>query len=268
MIAPSILVLDSGLGGLSVLRALRETVPHAPLLYIADTAAFPYGSRSAEEIGARANEVIGQVMQAHAIGLVVIACNTLSTLCLASLRTQYAVPFVGTVPAIKVAAERSQSRRFTLLATPNTADSVYSNELIARFASDCHVDKVGAPNLARLAEQYLLDGTLDRALLTQDIVPCFHDDAKGRTDILVLGCTHYPFLADAIAEAAPWPVHLIDPAFAIARQAGRLWSAAPLGEQVMLRAFVTRAADVARYQPVFSRFGFSGTASLGTAQAA
>lgn len=261
-------MLDSGLGGLSVLRALRETLPHAPLLYVADTAAFPYGSRSAGEIGARANEVIAQIMHAHPVALVVIACNTLSTLCLGTLRAQHAVPFVGTVPAIKVAAERSLTKRFTLLATPNTADSAYSNALIAQFASGCHVDKVGAAHLARIAEQYLLDGTLDRELLAQDIAPCFHDDAGGRTDILVLGCTHYPFLADAIAGAAPWPVQLIDPAFAIARQAGRLWNAAPVGEQVMHRAFVTRAADVARYQPVFARFGFSGTASLGTAQAA
>ena len=262
MITPSILVLDSGLGGLSVMRALRENLPAAPLLYVADTAAFPYGKRSAEELCARASAVITQMLHAHEIALVVVACNTLSTLCLSELRALHAVPFVGTVPAIKVAAQQSRSTRFTLLATPNTADSPYSNDLIARFAQGCTVDRVGAPHLAALAETFLLDGTLDTELLARDIAPCFHDDARGKTDTLVLGCTHYPFLAEAIHAASPWPVTLIDPAFAIAQQAGRLWTSDMHSDAPVHHAFVTAAHDVARYAPVFECFGFASTFAL------
>lgn len=262
----SILVLDSGLGGLSVVRALRDTLPAAPLVYVADTAAFPYGTRPAHDICARASAVVSQALATHAIGLIVIACNTLSTLCLSQLRALHALPFVGTVPAIKVAAERSLSKRFTLLATPNTVDSAYSTELIASFASGCVVDRVGAPHLAALAERYLLEGTLDKALLACDIAPCFHEDRRGKTDMLVLGCTHYPFLSEAIAEAAPWQVAQIDPAPAIAQQAKRIWSQPPV--QPVHHAYVTREEDITRYRSAFARFGFSDTGSFTVAEAA
>lgn len=268
MIAPSILVFDSGLGGLSVLRALRETLPNAPLLYVADTAAFPYGNRSAQDICKRASSVISAMERQHAIGLVVIACNTLSTLCLGALRSLHAIPFVGTVPAIKVAAARSLTKRFTLLATPNTADSTYSNDLIATFAKGCHVDCVGAPHLASIAERFLLEGTLSLEQVSHDIAPCFHDDAQGRTDMLVLGCTHYPFLAEAIRAVSPWDVALIDPALAIAQQAGRLWNGQGAMRDAVHHAFVTRASDQLRYDTVFTRFGFSSTGTLQLAQAA
>lgn len=264
MLPSSILVLDSGLGGLSVLSALSTSLPGAPLVYVADTGAFPYGKRSAHDIFTRASHVIAQAAEAHRIALAVVACNTLSTLCLAELRAAHSMPFVGTVPAIKVAAERSRSKRFTLLATPNTADSAYSLDLIQRFASGCHVDRVGAPNLARIAESFLLDGQYDEALLAADIAPCFHDDAMGRTDTIVLGCTHYPFLADAIQQRAPWPVALIDPSLAIAQQAGRLWKG-DAGSHAHRHAYVTRAGDVARYAPVFARFGFAATSALALA---
>ncbi len=262
MIAPSILVLDSGLGGLSVVRALRLTLPEVALLYVADTAAFPYGNRSAADICSRASKVIAHMENEFPIALVVIACNTLSTLCLAELRAQHSVPFVGTVPAVKVAAERSLTKRFTLLATPNTVDSAYSTNLIAQFASGCRVDRVGAPHLAALAENFLLTGSLDTALLTQDIAPCFHDDADGKTDTLVLGCTHYPFLDAAIEAAAPWKVTLIDPAPAIAQQAFRIWKPLPAPQQVQHHAFVTRGADTERYRTVFTSAGFSTTSAL------
>lgn len=262
MLAPSILVLDSGLGGLSVLRALSVELSGVPLLYVADTAAFPYGKRSAEDIFTRASEVISHMEAAHSIALVVIACNTLSTLCLSELRAAHAVPFVGTVPAIKVAAERSHTKRFTLLATPNTVDSTYTLQLIAQFAGGCVVDRVGAPHLAAIAETYMLDGTLDAKLLAADIAPCFYDDENGITDSVVLGCTHYPFLASAIQGAAPWDVSLIDPAPAIAQQAARMWKPIRLPGDLTHYAFVTRAADVPRYTPVFRRFGFARTSSV------
>lgn len=256
---PHILILDSGLGGLSVVAALRAALPGANLLYVADTGGFPYGQRSAEDVTARADAMLQHMCAHYPVGLAVIACNTLTTLSLAHLRAQHTVPFVGTVPAVKVAAEQSQSKRFTLLATPRTVASDYTARLIAEHAASCVVDRVGAPNLALIAEDLLLGGTPDEAAIAADIAPAFFDDARGKTDTLVLGCTHYPFLSDAILRLAPWKVSLIDPAPAIARQAARLFTGGGDGRS---DAFVTSAAALAHYQPVFARFGFAGPSLL------
>lgn len=258
-------VIDSGLGGLSVVRAMRQLSPHHPALYVADTAAFPYGNRSAESIIARGISLIAALQEKHSVAQVVVACNTLSTLALAALRSAFpAITFVGTVPAVKVAASQSQTRRFTLLATPNTAHSRYTRELIAQFASDCVVDCYGAPNLARMAEAHLRGEWVDDAVWQAEIAPCFHDDAQGRTDQVILGCTHYPLVADMLARHAPWPVTWIDSSMAIARQALKqpLHAAAdaPL-------AYVTDAQDVARYASLFMQEGFAHTAAQAVAAA-
>ncbi len=259
---PHLLVLDSGLGGLSVLQALRESLPQVALFYIADTAAFPYGSRSPEALSVRACDVIEAARQHAEIAQIVIACNTLSTLCLDTLRTRIELPIVGTVPAIKVAAAQSKTKRFTLLATPNTADSAYSYDLITKYASGCIVDRVGAAHLAACAEQWLLEGTCDIELILSDIAPCFHDDTDGKTDILVLGCTHYPFLSPFIKDVAPWQVALIDPAPAIAKQAQRVWNPEHMTALPTHIACVTRQQDVSRYHAVFTRFGFTKITAL------
>jgi glutamate racemase len=259
MSTASLLVLDSGLGGLSVTTALRDALPGIPLLYVADTAAFPYGKRPASAILAHVSEVLESVLAAHSVALIVVACNTLSTLALSDLRARFPLPFVGTVPAIKLAAQTHP--RFTLLATQNTAGSAYSTDLITRFAAGNVVDRVGAAHLAEMAEAFLLGAPLDEKRLAQEFAPCFHDDAQGKTSAIVLGCTHYPFLLAQFTALAPWPVVYIDPAPAIARQAATLWHAGA-DAAVPHRAYVTNASDVARYAPVFHRFGFAKTAAL------
>lgn len=252
------IVIDSGLGGLAVVRALRQLAPALSFAYLADTAAFPYGSRSAEAIRARAVALVAAIEQTMPLTTLVLACNTLSTLCLADLRTRFPqYRFVGTVPAIKVAGERSRSRRFTLLATPNTAASIYSQQLINDFAADCTVDRYGAPNLAAYAERALLGETLDAALWRAELAPAFHDDAGGRTDAVVLGCTHYPLVLPQLEAAAPWPVQWIDSSEAIARQALTQQPAA-----VPAVAYVTAKHDVARYDALFAREGFTTTDAL------
>jgi glutamate racemase len=258
-------VIDSGLGGLSVVRAMRQLSPQHPALYVADTAAFPYGNRSAETIIARGIALIAALQEKHSVAQVVVACNTLSTLALAALRSAFpTIRFVGTVPAIKVAASGSQTRRFTLLATPNTAHSRYTRELIAQFASDCVVDCYGAPNLARMAEAHLRGERVDAAVWQAEIAPCFHDDAKGRTDQVILGCTHYPLVADMLAHHAPWPVTWVDSSMAIARQALKQ----PVAEEgTTPLAYVTDAQDVARYTGLFMQEGFAQTATLSVAAA-
>ena len=248
------LVVDSGLGGLSVVRALKRARPGLPLTYLADTAWFPYGARSAAELTGRAVSLIRAVTEQQHCTSIVLACNTLSTLCLEQLRSAFPYPFVGTVPAIKVAAGQSKTRRFTLLATPNTAQSSYTQALVAEFASECVVDCYGAPELARYAESVLLGQSVSFEALRTELAPAFQDDAKGRTDTIVLGCTHYPLILDRLRAVVPWEVDWIDSGEAIARRA---LSFSP-EEDIMSRsaAYVTSTADVARYREVFAREGF------------
>jgi glutamate racemase len=256
---PAILVYDSGLGGLSVMEALRKVMPDAPFVYVADTAGFPYGTRSVAELNARADAVIDAAMKAHDIRLCVVACNTLSTLCLHDLRARYAIPFVGTVPAIRTAAASSRTQRFSLLATPRASASEYTADLIRQYASDCVVDRIGAPQLAGLCERSLLGEVVGDEALRAEISPAFFDDDKGRTDTIVLGCTHYPLLMERLRSVAPWEVDFIDPAPAIALQASKLWKSNVSGNST---AYVTDANSVAVYKPVFTRFGFKDTSLL------
>lgn len=251
------IVIDSGLGGIAVVRALRALAPGTPFAYLADTAGFPYGQRTPEDINARAVALVEALERRMALSTVVLACNTLSTLCLAALRARFPYRFVGTVPAIKVAGAVSTTRRFTLLATPNTAASSYSQELIDQFATDCVVDRYGAPNLAALAEQALLGAHVDPAVWTRELAPAFHDDARGRTDAVILGCTHYPLVLPQLRNAAPWDVQWIDASDAIARRA----LAEPSAPSPSL-AFVTAEKDITRYQLLFTQEGFEATQAL------
>jgi glutamate racemase len=252
------IVVDSGLGGISVVRALRAARTGLAMTYIADTAGFPYGNRSAEEIQARAHAMVAGITALHPHAPIILACNTLSTLCLDALRADFNTPFVGTVPAIKPAAQQSCSRRFTLLATPNTAQSRYSADLVAQFAADCVVDRYGAPNLAAMAERILLGETVTDDALRTELAPAFHDDARGRTDVIVLGCTHYPLIAHRLHAVVPWPATFVDSSEAIARRALSLMETPP-AQSV---AYVTATADIERYLPVFAREGFEEVRAL------
>ena len=219
---PRLLVFDSGLGGLSVHRVLRDAIADAETVYLADDAAFPYGDLADGALVKRVHAVMAQVIPEVRPDLVVIACNTASTLVLPDLRAHFAVPFVGTVPAIKPAAQASLSRRIAILATPATVKRDYTQSLIHEFAGDCDVILHAPPDLAWRAELVFAGGTVSDAFLWADIAPCFVDQAGRRTDTIVLGCTHYPLLQARFAALAPWPVNWMDPAPAIARRAASL----------------------------------------------
>jgi glutamate racemase len=152
---PHILIFDSGMGGMSVYAEIAKALPHAKISYLADDAVFPYGALSEDALVARVMELMGEYIPKFIPDVVVIACNTASTLVLPPLRARFAVPFVGTVPAIKPAAERSKTKMFSVLATPGTVARDYTKELIRLHASNCDVTLVGAPNLAKIAEEYL-----------------------------------------------------------------------------------------------------------------
>ncbi|MBU0739923.1 MAG: glutamate racemase [Alphaproteobacteria bacterium] len=218
-----ILVFDSGIGGLTVLREARLLMPERGFIYVADDAGFPYGGWEEEPLKARIALLFEELFDRYDPDAVIVACNTAFTLAGADLRHRFPdMRFIGTVPAIKPAAERTRSGLVSVLATPGTVKRAYTRDLIQSFASQCHVRLVGSENLARMAEAYIRGETLDDAAVLAEIAPCFIDKDGLRTDIVVLACTHYPFLANVFRRLAPWPVDWLDPAEAIARQARRL----------------------------------------------
>jgi glutamate racemase len=218
---PTILMFDSGLGGLTVLREVVRARPDAHYLYVADDAFFPYGHHSEEDIIDRVVPLIGELISEHRPDLVVIACNTASTLVMPHLRERYSVPFVGTVPAIKPACAASRSKRVSVLGTKGTVQREYTRSLIRDFAQGCEVTLVGSAELAALAETALGGGEVSDEDILAELMPCFigaGEDASQRTDTIVLACTHYPLLLDRLDQLAPWPVDWIDPAPAIAKR--------------------------------------------------
>ena len=222
----TILVFDSGLGGLTVLREVVAARPDAHYVYVADDAFFPYGHHSEDEIIARVVPLMGELIGAHDPDLVVIACNTASTLVLSHLRAAYSLPFVGTVPAIKPACAQSKTRRVSVLGTKGTVKREYTKALIRDFAQGCEVTLVGSPELASLAEAELSGTPVSDDAIRAELAPCFVGEAAGaRTDTVVLACTHYPLLLDRLKKLAPWPVDWIDPAPAIARRVSDLLGA-------------------------------------------
>lgn len=218
-----ILVFDSGIGGLTVLREARVLMPERGFIYVADDAAFPYGSWEEGALKERIISFFAQLLADYDPQLCIIACNTAFTLVGADLRAAFPeMTFVGTVPAIKPAAERTRSGLVSVLATPGTVKRAYTRDLIQSFASQCHVRLVGSENLARLSEAYIRGEPVSEDEVRAEIAPCFVEKDGAKTDIVVLACTHYPFMANVFRKLAPWPVDWLDPAEAIARQARRL----------------------------------------------
>src|SRR5436190_4137585 len=213
---PTILVFDSGLGGLTLLREIVGSRPDAHYVYVADDAFFPYGHHSEEQIIARVVPLVGELIAAHAPDLVVIACNTASTLVMSQLRSAYAVPFVGTVPAIKPACASSKTKRVSVLGTRGTVKREYTRKLIDDFSQGCEVTLVGSLELASLAEAALSGNEVSDAAIAAELAPCFVEHAQARTDTVVLACTHYPLMMDRFVRLGPWPVAWIDRAPAVA----------------------------------------------------
>jgi glutamate racemase len=248
----SILVFDSGLGGLTVYREIAAARPDADFLYVADDAAFPYGALNESALIERVVALMGELIETHRPDLAVIACNTASTIVLPDLRKKFTLPFVGTVPAIKPACARSVTRRVSVLGTEATVKREYTRALIRDYAQDCAVTLVGAKRLAAYAEAELGGAPVSDDDLRKEIAPCFHDDGK-RTDMIVLACTHYPLLIERLQKLSPWPVSFLDPAPAIARRVVDLLGVAPLPPDVG----TTRAIFTSGRAPekVLARFG-------------
>jgi glutamate racemase len=215
---PRLLFIDSGLGGLTVLRATRQAVPEAAVLYIADDAGFPYGSKCAGVLSCRLEGIVQKEINDFQPDCIALACNTASTVALKALRKAFVAPIVGAVPAIKPAAALTKSGLVSVLATPGTIAREYTRELIAQFGAGTRFNLVGAPTLAELAEMSASGSAVEDSAIASEIAPCFIEDGGAKTDVVVLGCTHYPLLLDRLDALAPWPVTWLDPAPAIARR--------------------------------------------------
>jgi glutamate racemase len=214
-------VIDSGLGGLTVLREIVRVRPDAHYVYVADDVFFPYGHHSEDQIIARVVPLVGELIAAHTPDLVVIACNTMSVSVMGPLRAAYNVPFVGTVPAIKPACAASKTRRVSVLGTKATVKREYTQALIRDHGQGCDITLVGSAELASLAETALSGVDVSDREIFAELAPCFIGNGASdaaRTDTIVLACTHYPLLLDRLVKLAPWPVDWIDPAPAIARR--------------------------------------------------
>ena len=215
---PIVLIFDSGLGGLTVLSEIARARPDVRFVYAADDAFFPYGRQDEAALAARVLAVMEELIAVQKPDLVVVACNTASTLVLPQLRARFKVAFVGTVPAIKPACAASRSRMVSVLGTEATVQREYTRALIRDFADGCAVTLVGSLRLAELAEAALKGEPVADADIAAEIAPCFVAGDGARTDTIVLACTHYPLLLDRLRRLSPWPVNYIDPAPAIARR--------------------------------------------------
>ncbi|WP_076071615.1 glutamate racemase [Sphingomonas montana] len=213
-----ILFFDSGIGGLSVLAPTRAALPLAPIVYAADNAFFPYGVKSEGEIAGRVPVLLGRLAERYRPRLVVIACNTASTIALGPVRAALDIPVVGTVPAIRPAALASRTRVIGVLGTDATVRQPYVDRLAAEYAADCLVLRHGSAALVALAEADLRgDATADAAYAA--VLSGLLDQPGGdRIDTVVLACTHFPLVADRLAAVAPRPLHFVDGGPGIARR--------------------------------------------------
>jgi glutamate racemase len=212
-----ILFFDSGVGGLSVLAPTRDLLPTAPVVYAADSAGFPYGKKSDAELASRVPALLGRLVERFRPRLAVIACNTASTIALDHARAALELPIVGTVPAIKPAAETTTTRVIGVLGTEATVRQPYVDDLAARFASDCILVRHGSPGLVEIAEAKLAGQEVSVEAVRAAAQPMFDAPNGGRIDTVVLACTHFPLLQDELRAAFP-QVTYVDGGPGIARR--------------------------------------------------
>lgn len=257
--AAPILFFDSGVGGLSVLAPTRALLPTAPIVYVADSAAYPYGTRSEAEIAARVPALLGRLVERFRPRLAVIACNTASTIALNYVRAALEIPVVGTVPAIKPAAELSRTRVIGVLGTEATVRQPYVDDLAARFAGDCTVLRHGSAELVALAEDKLAGRPIAAGEVAAAVAPLA---AHREMDVVVLACTHFPLLAEELAEALPG-VSQVDGGPGIARRIafltqGQAWPSTPAPG----RALFTGGPPAAELSDALKSYGLSALERL------
>jgi glutamate racemase len=212
-----LLFFDSGIGGLSVLKEVRKTLPHAPIVYAADYAGLPYGTKSEAEIAARVPALLGRLVERYRPRLVTIACNTACTIALTHVRAALDVPVVGTVPAIKPAAEATRSGVIGLLGTAATIRQAYVDRLQADHAGGMTVLRHAAPDLVQAAEAKLRGETVDPDIYAKAMQGLTSTADGDRLDVTILGCTHFPLVKEELSAVTP-EMKFVDGAAGIARR--------------------------------------------------
>jgi len=248
----NLLVFDSGIGGLGVVAEIRRLQPEAGIIYLADNAGFPYGEQPDEALLLRIVALLGRAIEVHQPAAVVIACNTASTIALATLRETFPLPFIGCVPPIKPAAAASRTRHIGVLATAATIRRAYLQNLIDAHAADCTIHSLGTPSLAELAEQKFRGHAVDIAAA---IAPLFTQPGADQIDAIALGCTHYTFLLEdfrALHSQIAW----FDPAPAVARQTLHVTANLPGTATKNLALFTAAPAEPETMQTNLVRYGF------------
>lgn len=236
-----ILLFDSGVGGLTVYDALREVLPHAPVIYAADLAGLPYGSKTEAQIAARVAGLLGRMAERYQPRLACIACNTASTIALGMVRDVLEIPIVGTVPAIKPAATLTKTGTIGLVGTEATIRQAYVDDLEARFGNGTRLLRVAAPGLVAAAEAKLRGQPVDPALIADVHARLSAMPGAAEIDTLVLACTHFPLLADELAAAFGDSVTQVDGAQGIARRIVQLLDGQSFAESGPNRFIVTGA---------------------------
>ncbi len=223
-----ILLFDSGVGGLTVYDALRKVLPDAPVIYAADLAGLPYGTKTEAQIAARVAGLLGRMAERYQPRLACIACNTASTIALGMVRDVLAIPVVGTVPAIKPAAALTRSGTIGLVGTEATIRQAYVDDLEAQFASDKRLLRIAAPGLVAAAEAKLRGRPVDPALIADVRARLAALPGAEAIDTLVLACTHFPLLTEELAAAFGPDITQVDGAAGIARRIAQLLEGQPM----------------------------------------
>ena len=257
---PTVLTFDSGVGGLSVAAEIRKLLPGVRLVYASDHAFLPYGEKAEAQLIDRVPALLAELEARFHPEIVVIACNTASTVVLPAVREALKAQIVGTVPAIKPAAALTHTKVIGLLGTPGTVRRTYTQDLIDEFAADCVCVRHGSVELVSLAEAKLRGEAISVDAVRAAIAPLYAQPHGDRIDVVILACTHFPLLAEELAAVSPPGVVFIDSGAAIARRVKTLLGADRNLDHGPLKdgpAILTRGVNVAALEPALARFGFA-----------
>ncbi len=254
-----IAIFDSGVGGLTIFKVVAAQLPFLPITYVCDNKNLPYGGKSEKEVITCVLTAVKALLKIRPIDLLVIACNTASTAALKAARAEFEIPIVGVVPAVKPAAALSKSKVIGLLATPGTIASSYTDDLIKEHAQGCEVIKVGSTKLVNLAEAKARGEKVDTTAVRGEIAAFF----KADTDVVVLGCTHFPVLLEELKSTSPRPLTWLDSADAIAKRVATLVEKPAKSGAVTHEALFTDfSAQTKKLEPYLQSLGISMAAAL------
>ncbi len=256
----NILIFDSGIGGLSIADEITRALPQHPIIYIADNRLYPYGIQSDDALLTRATTLFPILESHYQPAIIIIACNSASTLILDKVRSITQTPVIGVVPAIKPAADITQTGNIGLLATKGTISRQYTLDLIAEFASHHKVTKIGSDLLVSQAERKLHGGSIEEILVERELAPIINNTS---IDTVILGCTHFPLIKQEIQNVLGNKVRLIDSGEAIARRATHILSTSnkqlPLTSPTPSHTFIFTAENnhVTKLMPALHTRGFT-----------